>query len=323
MEEEHYLNDPWLLAAWPGMGSVAISADYYLMAKLGMHLLAEFPAREFFDLERVEVKHGLIQTGRLPRSRLFLWHDPAKHHDLIVFVGEAQPPTKGAAFCSQLIGHARRLGVQRVFTFAAMATPMRPEHASRVFGAAIDRESLADFKRLKMEVLEQGQISGLNGVLLGIAAEQGMRGGCLLGEMPEIFSQFPFPKAALAVLEAFTSLAGITIDFTELREQARNVEQGLEQFLHHLEDASNTGGAHAPPPVEPDEPTAGPGLIEPVTRLYARDRQHLDELFEVARKDRSRAYELKREMDRLKVFHQYEDRFLDLFKEPGVKPDLG
>ena len=37
-------------AAWPGMGAVAISADYYLMAKLGMHLLAEYPAREFFDL---------------------------------------------------------------------------------------------------------------------------------------------------------------------------------------------------------------------------------------------------------------------------------
>ena len=322
MEKEHYLNDPWLLAAWPGMGSVAISANYYLMAKLGMHLLAEFPAREFFDLERVEVKDGLIQTGRLPRSRLFLWHDPAKRHDLIVFVGEAQPPTKGGAFCSQLIGHARRLGVHRVFTFAAMATQMRPEHASRVFGAAIDRETLADFKRLKMDALEQGQISGLNGVLLGIAAEQGMRGGCLLGEMPHVFSQFPFPKASLAVLEAFTALAGIAIDFSELREQASNVQKGLEQFLHHLEDASETGEAHAPPPVEPVEEDHGPAP-ESAARLSPRDRQHLDELFGIARNDRSRAYELKRELDRLKVFHQFEDRFLDLFKEPKLKPDPG
>lgn len=323
MEREHYLNNPWLLAAWPGMGSVAISADYYLMAKLGMHLLAEFPAREFFELEQVEVKDGLIQTGRLPRSRLFLWHDPWKRHDLIVFVGEAQPPTKGGAFCSQLIGHARRLGVQRVFTFAAMGTQMRPEHQSRVFGAAIDRESLADFKRQNMVVLEQGHISGLNGVLLGIAAEQGLRGGCLLGEMPHIFSQFPFPKASLAVLEAFTTLAGITIDFTELKEQAHNVERGLEQFLHQLEDATNPGESNDRPSVEPAAEDPEPSQIEPATRLNARHRQLLDELFRVARKDRSRAYELKRELDRLKVFHQYEDRFLDLFKEPGVKPDVG
>jgi len=305
------------------MGSVAISADYYLMAKLGMHLLAEYPAREFFDLERVEVKDGLIQTGRLPRSRLFLWHDPAKRHDLIVFVGEAQPPTKGVAFCSQLLGHARKLGVRRVFTFAAMATQMRPEHESRVFGAAIDRETLADFKRLKMVELEQGHISGLNGVLLGIAAEQGLRGGCLLGEMPHIFSQFPFPKASLAVLETFTTMAGITIDFTELREQAGNVQKGLEQFLHHLEDATQAGETLARPSVEPDAEAAEPGLLEPATRLNSHDRKHLDELFETARNDRSRAYELKRELDRLKVFAQYEDRFLDLFKEPGLKPDAG
>ena len=48
--------------------------------------------------------------------------------------------------------------------------------------------------------MDEGQISGLNGVLLGIAAERGMSGGCLLGEIPSVFSQFPFPKASLEVL---------------------------------------------------------------------------------------------------------------------------
>ena len=44
MVEEIKLKNPWLVAVWPGMGNVAVSAGYYLMAKLGMHLLAEFPA---------------------------------------------------------------------------------------------------------------------------------------------------------------------------------------------------------------------------------------------------------------------------------------
>jgi proteasome assembly chaperone (PAC2) family protein len=309
MGKEQYLNDPWLVAAWPGMGAVAISADYYLMAKLGMHLLAEFPAREFFDLERVEVKDGLIQTGRLPRSRLFLWHDPQKRHDLIVFIGEAQPPTKGGAFCSQLIGHAERLGVKRVFTFAAMATQMRPEHDSRVFGAAIDRESLADFKRLKLQIVEEGYISGLNGVLLGIAADRGMTGGCLLGEIPSVFSQFPFPKASLAVLKSFTALAGIALDFDELQTQSAQVEQGLTQFLYHLENPGESPDAQAATPELGD-------AEKPARMLGARDRQRLEELFATAARDRSQAYALKQELDRLKVFHDYEDRFLDLFKEP-------
>jgi hypothetical protein len=282
-----------------------------------MHLLAEFPAREYFDLDRVEVKNGMIQSARLPRSRLFLWHDPNKRHDLIVFIGEAQPPTKGGAFCSQLISHAEQLGVKRVYTFAAMATQMRPEHPSRVFGAAIDRESLAEFKRLKLEVLDEGHISGLNGVLLAIAADRGMRGGCLLGEMPHVFSQFPFPKASLAVLETFSSMAGITIDLAELKDQSQQVEKGLEEFLHRLESSVESQGEPvARPSVEPIPENDGPEAAK-TNHLSTRDKQRLDELFAISRQDRSRAYQLKQELDRLKVFHEYEDRFLDLFKEPG------
>ena len=311
MDTEQKLNDPWLIAAWPGMGAVAISAGYYLMAKLGMHLLAEFPAREFFDLERVDVKDGLILTGALPRSRLFLWQDPEKCHDLIVFIGEAQPPAKGAAFCAKLIGFANKLRVQRVFTFAAMATQMRPEHESRVFGAAIDRDTLGDFKRLDLQMLEDAQISGLNGVLLGVAADSGMKGGCLLGEMPHVFSQFPFPKASLAVLKAFSAMAAIPLDFTELQTQSREVEKGLEEFLHRLEDSVGN-------PTEPGAETEEAEPEKPSSpRLSNGDKHRIEELFDQARSDRSRAYELKQELDRLKVFQQFEDRFLDLFKKPG------
>ena len=306
MDQGQQLNDPWLVAAWPGMGAVAISAGFYLIAKLGMHLLAEFPAGELFELERIEVKEGLIRTGPLPRSRLFLWRDPQHRHDLIVFIGEAQPPSKGAAFCAKLVDHALKFGTRRVFTFAAMATLMRPEHDARVFGAAIDHRTLADFKRLDVQVLEEGQISGLNGVLLGVAAERGLKGGCLLGEMPHLFSHFPFPKASLAVLRTFSSLADIPLDFSELQAQSRQLEEGLKEFLERLEKSAETPAAEASEPA-PEAPRRG---------LGHRDRQHLEELFALARKDRSRAYELKQELDRLKVFPEYEDRFLDLFKEP-------
>ena len=47
MASEIKLNKPWLVAVWPGMGHVAISAGYFLVAKLGMHILAEFSATRF------------------------------------------------------------------------------------------------------------------------------------------------------------------------------------------------------------------------------------------------------------------------------------
>jgi proteasome assembly chaperone (PAC2) family protein len=213
------LNHPWMIALWPGMGHVAINAGYYMMAKLAMHLESELNARELFEVDRVEVDRGIIRCARLPRSRFFVWHDPKEERDLVVFLGEAQPPSGAYAYCRRIIDHAQALGVERVFTFAAMATQMQLDDESRVFGAATGEGILEECRELGLEVLEEGQISGLNGVLLGVAAERGLNGACLLGEMPHSFTQVPFPKASLAVLEAFGPLAGLSLDLTELEEE--------------------------------------------------------------------------------------------------------
>src|SRR5690625_432209 len=310
MPNERDLHSPCLVAAWPGMGAVGVSATYYLMAKLGMHLLAEFPAREFFERESVDVKNGLVRLGRLPRSRLFLWKDPKEEQDLIVFIGEAQPPTKGDAFCRQLIDYVQKLGVKKVYTFAAMATQMRPRDESRVFGAAIDPETLEEFERSEFEVLEEGKISGLNGILVGIAAERGLTGGCLLGEMPHLFPQLPFPKGSLAVLDGFSAMKGLELDFSELEGEAREVEERLEEVLQRVE-----GSVHNPEEAAEFE-LGSPDDDPEDERLSPAERERIEELFEAAERDRSQAYQLKQELDRLRVFSEYEDRFLDLFREP-------
>ena len=235
MPEDLKLNHPWLVAVWPGMGHVAISAGYYLMAKLDMHQIAEFSSRELFDVEHIEVKRGLIHTGRLPRSRFFLWNDPAGKHDVVVFIGEAQPPLGKYAFCRQLIEFAKLLGVQRVFTFAAMATQMHPQHEPRLFGAATNADMLKELKSQGINVQEDGQISGLNGILLGVAAEAGMSGACLLGEMPHLFAQLPFPAASLAVLKVFAKMAGVEIDLSELEEQSKAMGEKLGEILENIE----------------------------------------------------------------------------------------
>jgi predicted ATP-grasp superfamily ATP-dependent carboligase len=238
---------------------------------------------------------------------LFLWTYPKKKHDLVVFLGEAQPPIGKYAFCRQLIAHGRQLGVERVFTFAAMSTQMHPEHRSRLFGAASDRESLEELKRLELEILEDGQIGGLNGVLLGAAAEDGRRGAWVLGEMPHIFSQLPFPKASLAILEVFTAMPGIDLDLTELSEQAKVMVQRLGEVLARVEQ---TYGQQQPA----EEEAYGPEAPEE-ERVSSADRQRIEGMFEQAVKDRSKAFELKQELDHLGVFKEYEDRFLDLFKK--------
>lgn len=303
------LNKPWLIAVWPGMGHVGINAGFYLASKLEMGVFAEFAPQQLFDSEHVDVQDGIIRPVRLPRNRLFLWHDPAGKRDVVLFVGEAQPPVGKRAFCQGLLEIAKQLGVERIFTFAAMATEMHPQHPAKVYVAATDEATLDEISLLDVKVLREGNIGGLNGLLLGEAVQAGIHGGCFLGEMPHIFAQLPFPGGSLAVLRVFCEFSGICIDLSELEQQSREMGERLGEVLAQVEGELGEEETSA---AEPEEAEIAP----PPPKLPLKDELHIEDLFRAAEADRSKAYELKKELDRLNVFTDYEDRFLDLFEPP-------
>ena len=129
--------------------------------------------------------------------------------------------------------------------------------------------------------------------------------------MPHIFTQLPYPKASLAILEVFTTISGIELDFQELAEQIRIMDQRLGDLLAQVEKQY---GQQFPAAEEEEGYRAEPAE-EP--KVSSADHQRIDDLFQAAEKDRSKAFELKQELDRLGIFKEYEDRFLDLFKKPS------
>jgi proteasome assembly chaperone (PAC2) family protein len=301
------------------MGRVAMTAGYHLMTKLGMQQLGEISAPELLDLDQIHIQHGLIPKARLPRARLLVWDDPREQHDVVLLLGEAQPAQGRYVFCRRLLEHALELHVERVITFAALATPSTPAQCKRVFGVATDNDCLAELRRLEVEIFDEGEISGLNGLLPAVGLTMGLPGLCLLGEIPQLYAQLPFPRAALNVLNVFTTMLGCEIDFAELAneaqlwdEQLAELQQGLER--HRSRQQGDEGS---------DEPSEVYGEIdsvtlpeEPVAKVTAEQAQRIEQLFAAAMSDRSRAYELKRYLDQLDVFARYEDRFLDLFRPP-------
>ncbi len=70
------LNNPWLVAVWPGMGSVAGVAGSYLIDALKPEPAGAIPEREFFSVSAVDVHNGIARTGTLPRNMFFVWRDP-------------------------------------------------------------------------------------------------------------------------------------------------------------------------------------------------------------------------------------------------------
>lgn len=307
-------NERWLVAAWPGLGQVAATAAVYLLSKLPMHQVAEFSARDLFELEQVEVHGGILRAARLPRSRLFLWRNPVPGKDIVVFLGEAQPPIGKLALCARLVSAARGLGVTRVFTFAASVTDMEPAAPSRVFGVASDEERLAELRRRGVAIHAEGRIGGLNGVLLAAAGEAGLPAVGLLGEMPALAAQVPYASASAAVLRAFTELVGVPLDLSDLEDYGRSVQAELARLYDQVRKALRGQAGQEAAAEGLGEPRAEPARDD---ALADEDARRVEALFAAARRDRAKAFELKKELDRLGRFREYEDRFLDLFEHPG------
>lgn len=321
------LHEPWLVAVWPGMGRVALGAGGYLIEKLDVEFLAELPAGQHFDLERVEIKRGIVVPGRLPRSRFYGWKNPSGGRDLVIFVGEAQPNSRSYEFCGGLLRVARSFGIARVLTFAAMVTSAHPSTDSRVFAIATTRPLLAEVGRLRqgLPTLERGEITGLNGTLLAAAAEQGLSGIGLLGELPQIATNVPYLKASGAVLELFCEMAGVELDLGDLHKRAQSIEKGLIDIVDRLQNLVRSKGENeAPPSWLPQEiDTSDTGEVEDLddddeeesklAQLSPEALARIEALFQDASADREKALELKQELDRCGVFKDFEDRFLDLF----------
>ena len=311
---------PWMIAAWPGMGSVASLAAGYLVRELGMEEAGELSHRGHFDIHEVAVKEGLVLPVRIPRGHFFRWRNPGAGRDLVVFLAEAQPPAGVWRYANELLEAAETLGIERVVTFASMASALHPTADPKVTGIATDEAMLADLRKAEVTLLDDGQVGGLNGVLLGAAAGRGIPGLGLLGEIPFFAAQVPNPKAARVVLSVFSVLSGVEVSLAELDRHAATMQRVLleayEQLRSHAEAAGGEEPGEGDPPSHDNGTT--PDAAAPLTGEATLDlatRQEIERRFEEARHEPGKAVELKRFLDRLRVFHRYEDRFLDLFRK--------
>lgn len=293
---------PLLVAGWPGMGNVGIGAADYLRRKLNAELCARLDVSRYFSPESVDVEMGI---GRIP-------HPPA--HDLyyvktppvLIFEGETQPGGPAAVgIADELLDYAQHHGVQTVYTGAAFAMPASFRDPVKVYGVATDNQLKSVFSRYDVEPMSEGRISGLNGLLLGLAGLRGMGAVCFLATMPHYAVQLTNPKASKAIVQVFTRILNTSVDLAEIDALIEQTDHLLSEFESRVEAAFQALKEQA---AGGDEPAESEEQPEPHVIM-----QRIEKLFDVVEHDRSQASMLKQELDRWGLFKLYEDRFLDLF----------
>ncbi len=222
------LNAPNLLAAWPGIGNVAMVIANYLKAKLPFKELGFLEPSYFFDPIGVLVKDDVVEEPNFPESIFYYYKNPGGK-DLILFIGDDQPSAKGYDLAHYVLDVGQRFNVSRVYTCAAAMTRIHHTEPPKVWGAGTSHLVTIDLKQYNLEHSSNLQIAGLNGLLLGVAKERDIDGVCLLGEVPSYASRVTNPMAALAVMKVLAPMLEIKVDLAELAKMAVEATERIKQ----------------------------------------------------------------------------------------------
>lgn len=312
ISETPTLTEPCLIAAWPGMGGVAMTAVNYLRDKLKAKPFADIAPGDFFAPTGATVSRQILLPPEPPSNKFYFYQSPDARSDILFFIGNTQPiPHKEHAFASKVLDFAVNFGVRIVYTTAAAPSDMHFKDKPRVFAVPNHAHLLKRLMEYKVHFMQDGSIAGLNGLLVSVAAQKEMRGICFLGEIPFFTAQIEFPHAAIAILDVITKMIGVRIDMVDLELYAAQKQKEIAPLSALLVKDDRPQERNP----EKEEEKIVPGQPEP--EVSETVRLLVEKLFRQAEFDGSykSKMRLKETLDQYGLFDEYLDRFLDLFKK--------
>jgi uncharacterized protein len=290
-----------MIAGWPGMGNVATDAVDYLRRKLNARIFAEINAKSVYVPEGVLVERGQVSFPRPPSTTFYYRKNPP----LTLLKGSSQIQGRDAELLlGKVLDAAKQVNTEAIFTSAAFPVPMNHQEAVEIYFAANNRALSRDFRKIGLKPLKSGQISGLNGMLLGYAKEKGLDAACLLSTIPQYSIGIPNPRAVIEIIDVYAQLLDVEIDLTELENSAEEIDKKLDAIEENVKEFMSY-------PVD-NRSASEPGGKE---KVPGRIIDKIEKLFEEAKNSRQKAVQLKEELDRWDLYPLYEDRFLDLFRK--------
>lgn len=216
-----------MIAALPDMGNVAGIGMDFLVKKLKAKLFAEIYA---FWPPAVSYENGIIKY----EQSSYKFHFRQKEN-LVFFSGEFNPsdPRRLYELCYQVVDMAKKLKVNTLYSIGAALRQPSPAEP-KLFGATTNPKLLAVLRKEKLELLQgNSQITGFNGLILGIAKEKKLDSVCILGEIdnPNVIQ----PKAAEMILAALLRILKLEpLDMKELEEEEKR-KKFMEQQMNYMD----------------------------------------------------------------------------------------
>ena len=222
------LRSPVLICGFPGSGYVGKLATDHLIKELGSIHLADIYSSSFPP--QVIIKN--TGTVELMKNILYYVKDRGQKHDFLFLTGDAQPVSSKVEYLlgEEIIKIAKKFDVRQIITLGAYITGMFVE-TPRIFGVATDEDGLKLLNSFNISKIDNGSISGMNGILLGIGKINNVKGISLLGETSGYVID---ANASKYILKKLLEIIGLDISMEDMDKKAKdtimlikNIEQRI------------------------------------------------------------------------------------------------
>jgi uncharacterized protein (TIGR00162 family) len=227
-----------LVCGLPGSGFVGKLGADQMISIFRAKKVAEYRSDSFPP--QVNVKED--GTAEPLKAELYL-AKTEKAHDIFIFTADVQPATSEGEYklAEQVVEFVKGRGVKKVYALAAYITGAF-SNAPKVYGTGTSRELLDAMSGNGITLMRDGGITGMNGLMIGMAAIHGLSGACLLGETSGYVID---AGASKAVLEMLAKLIGVPIDTASLTHKAEETEKLIKQLQTMAEQSKEAAATPA------------------------------------------------------------------------------
>lgn len=248
LDDKIKLNNPILLIGLPGIGLVGKIAIEYIAQNTKAKKIGSIHGSVFPPLVIVD-KKGNVD---LIKDEIYLLKQ--EKNDLILLTGDVQPPIGNPLadehhyyFAKKIIEIAKKIGVNKIYTFAGMDIgDARITQKPKIQFAANSEKEIVAMKKLKLiQAKEDLTISGVAGVVVGLAKQEKIDAACILGETSSklIYGDF---DSARAVLEFTCNMLKINIDLKDIKKEASKITKAFKQIVDELKSISEADNKEEP-----------------------------------------------------------------------------
>src|SRR5918994_4923724 len=181
------------------------------------------------DVQLNQSINGLPQSIESLKSTT---NDPLSSKDLILLTGDSQPVVPGSEYVlsEQILNLITKFNISNIYSLASYVTGTFVNDP-KIYGTATNPEMVKSFRSFNISTLDNGNITGMNGLILGLGKLRGIEGICLLGETSGYVID---AKASKNLLEIVNNVLGIHINMDEMNKRSKDTEiliKNLEQQM--------------------------------------------------------------------------------------------